>query len=294
MASKGAWWKAVIWGCIVVVVVGGCSQDSGDVVASSSTIDIETVTTYPTQIPSLATDPNWKAGHTPVPSPTKIGIPIVASLTKGSIRDVIWYPDKSWFAVGGSLGVHIHDGLTFEVIQYIPEEHVYNIEYSQNGKLLAINGSYKLSVIEFETNNPVLEDERFPPFISTMAFSNDSKLFAYVVSCPRGWGCGESIIVSSIESNEDSLRLTNANISEDVELNQIAFNIDNDVLAAAGSDGVIYMWNILTGEPLESLVGPTSEMVDVKFSPQDGSFLVSLSANGSAMGWDTETKKSVN
>ena len=73
------------------------------------------------------------------------------------------------------------------------------------------------------------------------------------------------------------------------EVNSIAYNADGSVLASAGSDGTINLWDTAKGkrieEPLEAGSGP---VLSVAFSP-DGSVLASGGGNGTVNLWDPAT-----
>lgn len=83
------------------------------------------------------------------------------------------------------------------------------------------------------------------------------------------------------------------NIPEIVTLNQIAFSSDSTLLAAAGSNGLLYVWDILAGELKVALSGHTDQVIDVSFSPIDNNLLVSYSKDGTVRLWDTRIRSTI-
>lgn len=69
-----------------------------------------------------------------------------------------------------------------------------------------------------------------------------------------------------------------------MDLSCLAFSPDGQLLATAGSDGIIYLWNAADGLFLRTLEGHRGSIRDLAFSP-DGSLLASVSADGSLRLW---------
>ena len=73
-------------------------------------------------------------------------------------------------------------------------------------------------------------------------------------------------------------------------IRDVAFSPDGRLLATAGCDNVIHIWDASTGNDLRILSGHTQEVTCVAWSP-DGHQLASASFDGSAIIWNLDTGK---
>ena len=77
-------------------------------------------------------------------------------------------------------------------------------------------------------------------------------------------------------------------IGHKTRLRAAEFSPDGKLLATAGSDSLVKLWNLETGQELATLTGHKAEIFSLAFSP-DGRTLVSGSADRTAIFWDVVT-----
>lgn len=77
------------------------------------------------------------------------------------------------------------------------------------------------------------------------------------------------------------------------ELLGVAFSADSRLLASAGSDGTVKLWNPETGDLLATCRGHQGDARDVAFCP-DGQRMASCGKDGRVLIWDVSSVKAVN
>jgi len=74
-------------------------------------------------------------------------------------------------------------------------------------------------------------------------------------------------------------------VRDDTEFHGVAFSPGGELLASAGGDGNIKIWNSKTGDVLQTIAAHTEAVVSVKFHP-DGRHLASRGADQAVKVWD--------
>ena len=251
-----------------------------------------TASVIPTITPIVTTQTPRLPTETPFPSPTPTAVPIgiteIASLGKGWANFIEWSPDRSFYAVGGSLGVHIYDAKSHKEIKFIPRELVSDVEYTPDGQLMGITSFGDLTIMRWSDERVLFEkEESFPVQI---IFSPKASSFAYISGCLSD-PCSYAIIIGDYITQKDLFRLEIGTDAEVVRLNQIAFNTDGTLLVAARSNGSIYVWETSTGELKATLEGHKNSVNGIEFSPTNKSLLASYSDDVTVRLWDTATMK---
>lgn len=148
--------------------------------------------------------------------------------------------------------------------------------FSPDGQLFASSWpssptEYRLEVRRVSGNGLLWRQETNPP--AQLAISPDNASLGMAIS--------GSVEVWRIAEKTRQYRLRP---HKQMDLACLAFSPDGQLLATAGSDGIIYLWNAADGLFLRTLEGHRGSIRDLAFSP-DGSLLASVSADGSLRLW---------
>ncbi len=148
--------------------------------------------------------------------------------------------------------------------------------FSPDGQLFASSWpssptEYRLEVRRVSGNGLLWRQETSPP--AQLAISPDNASLGMAIS--------GSVEVWRIAEKTRQYRLRP---HKQIDLACLAFSPDGQLLATAGSEGIIYLWNAADGLFLRTLEGHRGSIRDLAFSP-DGSLLASVSADGSLRLW---------
>jgi WD40 repeat protein len=248
-------------------------------------------------MPTAAPAPTYTPTPRPTasPSPLPVGIAEVANLGRGSADTVAWSSDGESYAVGGSLGVRIYDAKTNKEVKFFAQENVSRVQFGPDNQSIGVESYSRIRVIRVADGMVLISIDGYTLWHAT--FSRDNRFFAYVSRCPER-ECSDTIHILDIESKniirEFTVEPTSSGPTVELHPNtvtfkEIAFSPNGALLAAAGSDSLVHVWNISTGEPRFILKGHSKGVGGVSFSP-DGKLLVSYDETRLIL-WDPATGK---
>jgi WD40 repeat protein len=158
------------------------------------------------------------------------------------------------------------------------------VVFSPDGAKLATGGVDKFAKVwDVETGQELLSVlvDTDGSGVTRLAFSPDGRFLATASDdLPSGsslatiWDIDRGRKISTYTGHNQTGRIWGMAISP-----------DGKRVATGGGEGVLKMWDALSGEELLNLNGHTSTVTGVGFSP-DGKYLVSASPDGSARVWD--------
>jgi WD40 repeat protein len=164
---------------------------------------------------------------------------------------------------------------------------VQTLAFSPDGNRMAIGGTPgasskpgKSATVLDSSGAPIRRLGAHIEDIGTVAFSPDGKQLAT-------GGTGDVVMISDIDGGTVSERLE----GHGWYVMEIVFSPDPSgrLIASAGSDGMVHLWDAATGRELDASPLRHQGIVDgLAFSP-DGQFLASGAWEGSVRIWDTKT-----
>ncbi|MCU0486042.1 MAG: protein kinase [Anaerolineales bacterium] len=231
--------------------------------------------TYTPQLPVLMETP-FPLSHEAITIEKAPSLEQLTRWGRGTIEDIAWSPDGTLLAVGGSLGIHIYDPQTLELLQYLETETgAYTLAFSPDGTMLTVG-------LADTTNTWLVGDWEI---ISTLP----TEAALCLDFSPR-----ESMLAMGFESGIVGLGLaTNLSyyslIHHMAAVSSLDFSPNGSILASGSWDNTIQLWHIsYARDPLtyhiDTQMGHMEHILSIKYSP-DGTLLASSSEDMTVRLW---------
>ena len=122
--------------------------------------------------------------------------------------------------------------------------------------------------------------------VESAAFSPDGKMLASgeLDSTVHLW---DAVTGKNIRTFTDQ-HLTNRQMAQSTDIMTVSFNLDGSRLASGRRDGLIQLWDVATGQLLQTFSGHIDAIYSVSFSP-DGLSIASTGKDATVRLWDVAT-----
>ena len=161
---------------------------------------------------------------------------------------------------------------------------VTSIAFSPSGTVLAVGSAG--GVVRVISGGRVIRTIKRRSPVTSVAFGRDDQTLV-----TAGPGTDDGVIVWDLAPRAPRSVATRAPAIPSLAARRIAFDPGSGLIAIAGEDGEIRLWDYLAPTPvLDLLSGHLGPVNDVAFSP-DGTLLASAGVDGTVRLWDVESRR---
>ena len=156
------------------------------------------------------------------------------------------------------------------------------IQYSPDGKLLAVASGIGVWLYDVTTHREVALLNEHTSRVDSLAFSPDGRTFA------SGNADGTIILSGPIVQLDRSTGAQKTLVGHTHWISSLAFSPDGKTLASDSRDGTIRLWDVITGEEKYTLKKDSDKATMLSFTP-DGETIVSVSWEDKISLWNSIT-----
>jgi len=161
-----------------------------------------------------------------------------------------------------------------------------SVAFSADGNLLAWCWRQRVKVYDPNTGGTVQDLQEFAGFPLAVAFSHNGRWLA------AGNTLWDLSTGKKAHEFRGHIQRTGPDTFRGFAVGGLAFSPDDRLLASAGDDGTIILFDVETGQELRTFHGHTAQVRGVKFSP-DGRWLVSAGWDKLVKVWEVATGQTV-
>lgn len=164
-----------------------------------------------------------------------------------------------------------------------PSSRIFDLQYSPDGKLIALAGFRQITLIDSATRQPVAGLKGSVEAVRALAFSRDGQWLAAAGGLPARsgevliWNLPRRELVRSIHGHADCIYA-------------VAFSPDGTSVATASYDKLLKLWDTATGKPIRTFQDHIDAVYALAFTP-DGKRLISGAADRTIKIWDVATAR---
>lgn len=158
---------------------------------------------------------------------------------------------------------------------------VSSVQFSPDGKLLAVGGYKEIRLVEPGTGKTLATLSGHADYVRSIAFSPDGKYLAAAGGLPQRsgeikiWDVASHQLLRTLRGHKDCIY-------------SVAWSHDGKLIASGSYDRMVKLWDASTGQELRNLQDHIDAVFAVAFSP-DGKHLASGSQDRTVKIWDIAT-----